>query len=71
MVPVEVAVLLLVVFFFLSVKSEPADIDMVDTEEIKKEETIKKPVKQVTVKKETNQDRFLNLLSTQSEVCWQ
>ena len=71
MVPVEVAVLLLVVFFLLSVKSEPADIDMVDTEEIKKEETIKKPVKQVTVKKETNQDRFLNLLSTQSEVCWQ
>jgi len=44
---------------------------MVDTEEIKKEETIKKPVKRVTVKKETNQDRFLNLLSTQSEVCWQ
>lgn len=71
MVPVEVAVLLLVVFFFLSVKSEPADIDMVDTEEIKKEETIKKPVKRVPVKKETNQDRFLNLLSTQSEVCWQ
>ena len=71
MVPVEVAVLLLVVFFFLSVKSEPADIDMVDSEEIKKEETIKKPVKRVTVKKETNQDRFLNLLSTQSEVCWQ
>lgn len=51
----------------IKVKSEPADIDMVDTEEIKKEETIKKPVKQVTVKKETNQDRFLNLLSTQSE----
>lgn len=51
----------------IKVKSEPADIDMVDTEEIKKEETIKKPVKRVTVKKETNQDRFLNLLSTQSE----
>lgn len=50
-----------------AVKSEPADIDMVDTEEIKSEETIKKPVKRVTVKKETNQDRFLNLLSTQSE----
>ncbi|KAK2551830.1 DNA-directed RNA polymerase III subunit RPC4 [Acropora cervicornis] len=51
----------------IKVKSEPADIDMVDTEEIKKEEIIKKPVKRVTVKKETNQDRFLNLLSTQSE----
>ena len=50
-------------------KDEPKDIDMVDVEEPKKVETLKKPVKQVAVKKETtNKDTLSDLLSTQSTV---
>ena len=55
--------------FTLLVKDEPKDIDMVDVEEPKKGETLKKPVKQVAVKKETtNKDTLSDLLSTQSTV---
>ena len=42
---------------------------MADAEKLKKEETLKKPVKQDRVKKETtDESTILGLLSTQSEV---
>ena len=42
---------------------------MADAEKLKKEETLKKPVKQDRVKKETtDESTILSLLSTQSEV---
>lgn len=46
------------------------DIDLVDAEQVKSAETIKKPIKQEAVKKELMHEKTLsNLLSTQSLVC--
>lgn len=57
-------------FVTLIVKSEPMDIDLVDAEQVKSAETIKKPIKQEAVKKEVMVEKTLsNLLSTQSLVC--
>lgn len=54
----------------LIVKSEPMDIDLVDAEQAKSAETLKKPIKQEAVKKEVMEEKTLsNLLSTQSLVC--
>lgn len=51
----------------IKVKSEPMDIDLVDAEQVKSAETIKKPIKQEAVKKEVMVEKTLsNLLSTQS-----
>ncbi|CAH3151840.1 unnamed protein product [Porites evermanni] len=48
-------------------KSEPMDIDLVDAEQVKSAETIKKPIKQEAVKKELIDKKTLsNLLSAQS-----
>ena len=57
-------------FVTLIVKSEPMDIDLVDAEQVKSAETIKKPIKQEAVKKELIDKKTLsNLLSAQSLVC--
>lgn len=46
------------------------DIDLVDAEQVKSAETIKKLIKQEAVKKEVMVEKTLsNLLSTQSLVC--
>ena len=46
------------------------DIDLVDAEQVKSAETMKKPIKQEAVKKEVMVEKTLsNLLSTQSLVC--
>ena len=57
-------------FVTLIVKSEPMDIELVDAEQAKSAETLKKPIKQQAVKKEVMDEKTLsNLLSTQSLVC--
>lgn len=51
----------------IKVKSEPMDIDVVDAEKAKAMETVKKPVKQVAVKKEiVDEESLSHHLSTQS-----
>ncbi|XP_068703947.1 DNA-directed RNA polymerase III subunit RPC4-like isoform X1 [Montipora foliosa] len=52
----------------IKVKTETTDVDMADAEKLKKEETLKKPVKQDPAKKETtDESTILSLLSSQSE----
>ena len=51
------------------VKSEPMEVDLVDSERTPPVETLKKPVKQVPIKKEVSDEMTLsNLLSATSMV---
>lgn len=54
----------------LLVKSEPMDVDMVDSDKAVLVETLKKPVKQVPVKKEVIDEMTLSNLLSATSMVW-
>lgn len=52
------------------VKSEPMDVDMVDSDKPMPVETLKKPVKQVPVKKEVVDEVTLSNLLSATSMVW-
>lgn len=54
----------------LLVKSEPMEVDLVDSEKATPVETLKKPVKQVPIKKEVADDMTLSNMLSATSMVW-
>ena len=52
------------------VKSEPMEVDLVDSERTSPVETLKKPLKQVPIKKEVSDEMTLSNLLSATSMVW-
>ena len=54
----------------LLVKSEPMEVDLVDSEKASPVEMLKKPVKQVPIKKEVSEEMTLSNMLSATSMVW-
>lgn len=54
----------------LLVKSEPMEVDLIDSEKATPVETLKKPVKQVPIKKEVSDEMTLSNMLSATSMVW-